>query len=172
MNETFIWTRQSKWCRQMFTCFFFHEPPCPRHWFYCNLFFALFCSFVLPFYSVLLHFNKSYSELVRWEFHRATWPLSCKSDLERNANFPRTNEYFKLYDWSFVVENIVQFVIYLDFSKDLFIVKGEQGVLTEPFRGILHQIYRLLTMWLLANDDWILTNCWQWNYKKGFDLPS
>lgn len=53
------------------------------------------------------------------------------------------------------MENIVQFVIYLDFSKDLFIVKGEQRVLAEPFRGILHQIYRLLTMALFENNDYL-----------------
>lgn len=44
-------------------------------------------------------FNKSLTgKFQQWEFHRATtWPLSCKSDLERNANFAGTDEYFKLY---------------------------------------------------------------------------
>lgn len=47
-------------------------------------------------------FNKSLTaKFLQWEFHWATtWPLSCKSDLERNANFAGTDEYFKLYGHS------------------------------------------------------------------------
>lgn len=102
-NEWNIYLNTPKQMMSADVHLFFSRASVPSTLVLLQPFFALFCSFLLPFYSVLLHFNKSYSELARWEFHRATWPLSCKSDLERNANFPRTNEYFKLSDWSFVV---------------------------------------------------------------------
>lgn len=133
-NEWNIYQNTPKQMMSADVHLFFSRASVPSTLVLLQPFFALFCSFLLPFYSVLLHFNKSHSELARWEFHRATWPLSCKSDLERNANFPRTNEYFKLSDWSFVVKNIVQFAIYLSFLKDLFIVKGEQEVLENHFK--------------------------------------
>lgn len=64
-------------------------------------------------------FNKSHtSKFLQWEFHRATtWPLSCKSDLERNANFAGNGWIFQIIrtQSSFVVENIVQFATYLWF---------------------------------------------------------
>lgn len=64
-NEWNIYLNTPKQMMSADVHLFFHEPPCPRLWFYCNLFllyFAPSCSLSTPFCSILINPTRSWRD--------------------------------------------------------------------------------------------------------------